>query len=148
MNLDEKIDLDLKESMKSRQAEKTGTLRMVKAALINLKVEKNKELLTDDEVLQVIQKQVKQRKESVESFEKAGRQELAQKEKNEICILEAYLPQQMTEAEVSAVVRSIIAKMGVNSKADMGRVMKEVMAVLRGKADGRMINEAVSKALI
>lgn len=148
MNLEERIDLDLKESMKNRQSEKTGALRMIKAAVINLKVEKRKEQLNDEDVLQVIQKQAKQRKESIESFEKAGRQDLVAKEKAELDILETYLPKQMSETEITKIIQAIIAKTGASSKNDTGRVMKEVMPLLRGKADGRLINEIVGKWLV
>lgn len=147
MSLEERIEADLKESMKNRQTDKTSTLRLVKAAIINLKVEMRKELLTDEEVLRVVQKQVKQRKESAESFEKAGRLDLASKEKVELSILEGYLPRQLSEAEVAAVVQNAIVKTSASTKNDTGRVMKEVMAVLRGKADGHLINEVVNKLL-
>ncbi len=147
MNLEEKIELELKEAMKARQADKTGTLRMVKAALINLKVEKRSERLSDEEIIHVIQKQVKQRKESIESFEKAGRQDLADKEKVEMGFLAAYLPPQLSADEMATVIRDIIAKTGATSKKDTGLVMKEAMAALRGKADGRMISQIVGELL-
>jgi uncharacterized protein YqeY len=133
--------------MKTRQVEKTQTLRLVKAALINLKVEKNKEWLAEDEVIQVIRKQVKQRRESMESFSRAGRKDLERKEAAEAAILEAYLPPAPGEAEIEEVVRQVIADLSAASPRDGGRVIKEAVSRLRGSAEGRLISQVVKRLL-
>src|SRR5713226_7178536 len=126
MNLPERVDSDLKGAMREKNAVKLGVLRMLKAALTNATIEKAgaDSKLTDAEAIQVIRKQAKQRQDSIESFEKGGRAELAAKEKEELSILQSYLPQGMSAEEISKVVRETIAEVGATSKAQMGAVMK------------------------
>src|SRR5256885_17021830 len=139
MTLTEQIDSDLKDAMRAKDALKLGVLRMLKAALKNAAIEKSggDAQMKDADVVQVIRKQVKQRQDSIESFEKGGRAELAAKEKEEMSILQTYLPQAMSADEVSKIVRETIAEVGATSKAQMGAVMKAVQAKVAGRADGK-----------
>jgi len=149
MNLSERIDSDLKDAMRAKDATRLSVLRMVKAALKNAAIEKSGSdaQLTNAETAQVIRKQVKQRQDSIESFEKGGRAELAAKEKAELSILQSYLPQAMSADEVSKVVRETIAEVGATSKAQMGAVMKALQAKVAGRADGKTLSAEVSRQL-
>ena len=120
---------------------------MVKAALDNCKIERKKERLDDQEVIAVLQRQAKQRMESIESFQKAGRTDLVEKEKNEFAILQAYLPKPLTDEELKALVQKAITAAGAKTKADLGRVMKELMPSVQGKADGKRVNGVVLQLL-
>lgn len=134
-------------AMKAKDADRTGTLRMVKAALMNRQIDAGREL-TDDEVLKALQTLVKQRRDSIESYEKAGRAELAAKEAAEIAVIETYLPQAATADEIEAAVDAAVAETGASSIKDMGNVMKAAMAKLAGKsADGKMVSDAVKAKL-
>src|SRR5438477_10266507 len=149
MNLSERIDADLKEAMRAKAATRLSVLRMVKAALKNAAIEKSGAAaqLTDAEAAQVIRKQVKQRQDSIESFEKGGRAELAAKEKEELSILQSYLPQAMSAEELAKIVRETIAEVGATSKAQMGVVMKALQAKVAGRADGKTLSAEVQKQL-
>jgi len=149
VNLPERIDADLKEAMRAKDATRTSVLRMVKAALKNAAIEKSGAgaQLSDAEAAQVIRKQVKQRQDSIESFEKGGRTELAAKEKEEMSILQSYLPQAMGPDELSNVVRETIAEIGATSRAQMGSVMKALQAKVAGRADGKTLSAEVSRQL-
>ena len=149
MNLAERIDVDLKEAMRAKDATRVSVLRMAKAALKNAAIEKSgaDAQLTDAEGAQVIRKQVKQRQDSIESFEKGGRAELAAKEKEELSILQSYLPQQMSADELTKVVRQTIAEVGATSRAQMGAVMKALQAKVAGRADGKTLSAEVQKQL-
>ena len=148
MSLKDTIITDLTAAMKAKDADKTGTLRMVKANLMNRQIEKGSEL-TDEEVQKALSSLVKQRRDSIESYEKAGRPELAAKEAAEITVIEAYLPQAATTEEINAAVEAAIAETGASSMKDMGNVMKAAMASLAGKnADGRAVSEAVKAKLV
>ena len=149
MTLQEKIDSDLKEAMRAKEAERLSVLRMVKSAIMNAVIEKHGAggKLTDSDAIVVLRKQVKQRQDSVAGFEKGGRPELAEKERREIEILSSYLPQPLTAEEVASIVQAAIAETGASSKAQMGQVMKLVNEKTAGRADGRTLSEAVQKAL-
>ncbi len=149
MNLSERVDSELKTAMREKNAIKLGVLRMLKAALTNATIEKGgaDSKLTDAEAAQVIRKQVKQRQDSIESFEKGGRAELAAREKEELSILQSYLPQGMSADEISKVVRETIAEVGASSKAQMGAVMKALQAKVAGRADGKTLSAEVQKQL-
>ena len=147
MKLKEKITSDLTDAMKAKDAGRLSTLRMVKANLMNRQIEKGGEL-TDDEVTKALQSLVKQRLDSIEQYEKAGRTELAAKEAAEITHIEAYLPQAASAEEIGAAVDAAIAETGAASMKDMGGVMKAAMAKLVGKsADGKALSEAVKAKL-
>jgi uncharacterized protein len=147
MSLKQQIISDMTAAMKAQDAARTSTLRMVKAAITNREKEGGGEL-TDEDVQKLLRSQVKQRRDSVEQFEKGGRQELADKEKAEIAIIETYLPQAAAQEEIDQAVTAAIAETGASSMKDMGAVMKATMGKLAGKnADGKMVSEAVKARL-
>lgn len=147
MALTEQIISDLTASMKAQDAARTSTLRMVKAAMMNRKIEKGAEL-DDDEMLKLLRSLVKQRRDSVEQYEKAGRTDLAEKEKAEIVVIESYLPRPATEEEIQSAVAAAIAETGATSMKDMGKVMKAAQTALAGKnADGKVVSEMVKAKL-
>src|SRR5204863_7413124 len=145
MKIQERIDSDLKESMRAKNASKVGVLRMLKSALKYAAIAKSgsEAELSDAEATQVIRKQAKQRQDSIESFEKGGRAELAAKEKEELSILNAYLPQAMSADELAALIRETIAEVGATSKAQMGAVMKALQTRVAGRADGKTLSQEV-----
>jgi len=149
VNLPQRVDSDLKTAMREKNATKLGVLRLLKAAIMNAAIEKSgaQGELGDADAIQVIRKQVKQRQDSIESFEKGGRPELAAKEKEELSILQSYLPQTMSSDEISKVVRETIAEVGASSKAQMGVVMKALQAKVAGRADGKSLSAEVQKQL-
>src|SRR6266852_4867107 len=145
MRLQEQVDSDLKEAMRAKDAVKLGVLRMLKSALNYAAIEKSLPdgKLDDAEAAQVIRKQAKQRQDSIESFEKGGRSELVAKEKEELSILQAYLPKGMSADELAKVVRDTIAEVGATSKAQMGAVMKALQEKAAGRADGKTLSQEV-----
>jgi len=149
VTLAQRVDEDLKQAMREKNATKLGVLRMLKSALKYSAIEKSgaEGELNDSEAAQVIRKQVKQRQDSIESFEKGGRAELAAKEKNELSILQSYLPQPMTAEEIAKVVRETIAEVGATSRAQMGAVMKALQSKAAGRADGKTLSQEVQKQL-
>ncbi len=149
MTLLERVDADLKDAMRAKNATKLGVLRMLKAALKNAAIEKSgaEAALDDAETIQVIRKQTKQRQDSIESFEKGGRAELAAKEKEELSILNSYLPQAMSADELTKIVRESITEVGATSKVQMGAVMKALQAKVAGRADGKTLSGEVQKQL-
>jgi uncharacterized protein len=147
MLLRDKVNSDIAAAMKSKEAARLSALRMLKAAIMNKGVEKAHDL-DDAEVLQVVSTLVKQRRDSIEQFAKAGRTDLVDKETAEIAVLEQYLPPAASAADIEAAIIEAIAETGATSVKDMGKVMKAVMPRLAGKnADGRAINEAVRRKL-
>ena len=149
MTLQERVDSDLKEAMRAKDATRLGVLRMLKSALKYAAIEKSGAAadLTEAEAVQVIRRQVKQRQDSIESFEKGGRAELATKEKQELTVLSAYLPEAISPEELSQVVRETIAAVGATSKAQMGAVMKAAQTRLAGRVDGKTLSQEVSRQL-
>jgi uncharacterized protein YqeY len=148
MTLQEHIDSDLKDAMRAKDAARLGVLRMLKSALKYSAIEKSTEGQLDDaDASQVIRKQVKQRQDSIESFEKGGRPELAAKEKEELLILNAYLPKGLEADELAALVRETIAEVGATSKAQMGAVMKALQSKVAGRADGKTLSQEVQRQL-
>ncbi len=149
MKIQERIDSDLKQSMRAKNTSKVGVLRMLKSALKYAAIAKSgsEAELSDAEAAQVIRKQAKQRQDSIESFEKGGRAELAAKEKEELSILNAYLPQAMSADELAALIRETIAEVGATSKAQMGAVMKALQTRVAGRADGKTLSQEVQKQL-
>jgi uncharacterized protein YqeY len=144
--LTEQIRANLTESMKARTAERTSTLRMLQAAIKNEQISLGHEL-SDEEALAVVRKGVKQRLDSVEQYTKGNRPDLASKEAAEIEMLKVYLPPELSDAELESGLRDIIASTGAQSKKDMGKVMKEATARYKGRAEGRKIQEIVSRLL-
>jgi uncharacterized protein YqeY len=147
MSLNDQIASDLTAAMKAKDAPRLSALRMLKAAAMNKSVEKGRDL-DDAEVLQVVASLVKQRRDSIEQFSKAGRTDLVDKETGEIAILEQYLPPAISADEIDAAVSAAVAETGATSAKDMGKVMKAVMPKLAGRnADGRLVNDAVRRKL-
>ena len=147
MPLNDQVGADIAAAMKARDSSRLSALRMLKAAIMNKGVEKGRDL-EDAEVLQVIASLVKQRRDSIEQFAKAGRTDLVEKETGELAVLQAYLPPSASPEEINAAVAEAIAETGASSPKDMGKVMKAVMPKLAGKnADGKAVNEAVRRTL-
>ena len=147
MSLSKQIVADLTTAMKAQDAARTSTLRMVKAAMMNRQIEKGSEL-DDEEMQKLLRSLVKQRRDSIEQYEKAGRQELVDKEQAEVDVIETYLPKAASQEEIEQVVVAVIAETGASSIKDMGKVMKAAQAALAGKnADGRVVSEVVKARL-
>jgi len=144
--LREQLDDDLKSAMKSREALRLSVLRMLKSAARYAEIEKG-ETLSDDDVLQVVARECKRRRESIEQFEKGNRADLVAQEKAELEILSGYLPEQLDEMEVIGIAREVISELHAASKADKGKVMGALMQKVRGKADGRLVNRIVDELL-
>ena len=149
MTLPERIDSDLKDAMRAKDAARLGVLRMLKSALKYSAIEKSgaEAQLDDAEATQVIRKQVKQRQDSIESFEKGGRPDLAGKEKDELAILQAYLPQGLNADELARIVGETIKELGATSRAQMGAVMKALQGKIAGRADGKTLSQEVQRQL-
>jgi uncharacterized protein YqeY len=147
MSLGKQIVADLTTAMKAQDAPRTSTLRLVKAAMMNRQIEKGSEL-DDDDLQKLLRSLVKQRRDSIEQYEKAGRAELVAKEQAEIDVIETYLPQAASREEIEQAVATAIAETGASSMKDMGKVMKATQSALAGKhADGRLISEVVKAKL-
>jgi hypothetical protein len=142
-----KVDADIKDAMRAKDTVKLSTLRMLKTAIEYHKIEKKQEQLADADVMAVIKKQVKQRQDSIDGFEKGGRADLVAKEQAELAILKSYLPEELTAAQLEEIVAAVIAEVGASTKADMGRVMKAVQAKVAGRADNRLVSQIVSGKL-
>ena len=150
MDIKERILSDLKEAMKSKNAEKTLLLRSLKAKILEKEISERKggeSVLNNDQVIEVLMKAAKQRKESIDQFEQGNRQELADKEKRELVLIEAYLPEMMSEDEIRIEVQNQIQSMNASGMQDMGKVMGAMMGKLKGKADGSMISKIVKEEL-
>lgn len=149
MSLAQQIDSDLKDAMRAKDATKLGVLRMLKSALKYAAIEKAgaEGELDEAEATVVIRKQVKQRQDSIESFEKGGRAELAEKEKGELAILNSYLPAAMNAEDISRLVRETIAEVGATSRVQMGAVMKALGPKVAGRADGKTLSQEVQRQL-
>jgi len=151
MDLLTKINEDLVVSMKSKEEGsglRTTTLRMIKSAIKNAEIAKRgKGELTEEDILGVLSTMVKQRKESVEQYQNAGRNDLADKENKEIEVIQAYLPKQLSVEEVDEIIKATIQEAGISGMKDMGRLMKELMPKLKGRADGKLVNQRVKEIL-
>lgn len=145
--LTDQIAADMKQAMRAKDAARLSTLRLLKSAIEYHKIEKKQEQLTDPDVSAVIRKQIKQRQDSIEGFEKGGRADLVEKEKAELAVLKSYLPEDLSQAQVEEVVKATIAELGATTKADMGKVMKAVQAKVAGRTDNRLISQLVSANL-
>jgi uncharacterized protein YqeY len=146
MSLKERITEDMKAAMRAKDAERLGTIRLLTAAMKQKEVDERVEL-DDVAVIGIVDKMLKQRKDSIEAFEKAGRQDLADKEKAEVAVLQAYLPARLSADEVAAEVKAIVAELGAKGPGDMGKVMGAVKSRLAGKADMGQVSAAVKAAL-
>ena len=147
MTLLERISGEIKAAMLAKDADRLSTLRLLKSALGYVQIEKKVETLADAEVIAVVQKEIKKRRDSVEQFTTGGRPELAAKETAEIAVLETFLPQALSADELELLVRSTIQELGATSKKEMGPVIKAVQAKAAGRADGKSISTLVGKLL-
>jgi uncharacterized protein YqeY len=147
MTLQERVSAEIKAAMLAKDAERLNALRMLKSALGYAQIERKTESLSDTEVVAIVQKEVKKRRDSVEQFEKGGRAELAVIEKKEIDVLEGFLPKALSPEELEKLVRDMIQELGATSKKDMGGVIKAVQAKAAGSADGKSVSALVGKLL-
>jgi uncharacterized protein YqeY len=143
----DRLNEDMKKSMKKKEKEKLSVIRMVKSSILNEQIKFGRDL-DEEESQTVLNRELKQRKESLHEFEKAGRDDLASKLHQEIEILQVYMPKQLTEDELTVIVKETIAEVGATSKADMGKVMGAIMPKVTGKADGGLVNRLVQRNLI
>ncbi len=146
MNLKEQIDQDFKNALKEKKQEALSVLRMVKSAIKNKEIERKNEL-KDKEIIEVLQKEIKQRKESISDFEKGGRSDLVEKEKKEVDVLLKYMPKQMTKEEIKKETQKAMKEVGAENSADFGKVMGKLMSQLKGKADGKEVAQIVKEEL-
>ncbi|MEC0230318.1 GatB/YqeY domain-containing protein [Paenibacillus alba] len=146
MSLSDRLNEDMKQAMKSQDKFKLSVIRMVRSTIKNQEIDL-KRALDDNEVLDVLTREIKQRKDSLQEFTKAGRDDLADSLKAELVILAEYMPQQLSEEEVKAIVQQTIQQIGASSKADMGKVMTALMPQVKGRADGKLINQLVQQLL-
>lgn len=147
MSLKELILADLKDAMKNKEADRLGAIRFLQAAIKNKEIDVRPSTITDEDILGVIKKAVKQRKESIEQYTNANRQDLADKEAFELSVIEKYLPAQMEPEQIKMHIEKVIAALGATSMKDMGAVMKQVQADLSGRADGKLVSEIVKSKL-
>jgi len=145
--LEEKIFNDYKEAMKNRDTLKSSVLSFLRAAMMNLAIEKKKKNLDDNDAIAVIKKQIKQRQDSIEQFQKGNRQDLADKEIKELAILKGYLPEELNSDEIKKIIEEAVSSTGASSMKDMGRVMKEVTAKIAGRADSKLVSDLVRERL-
>ena len=146
MSLREQINQDLKAAMKAKDTKKRDALRLLSSAFKQIEVDERKEL-SDDDVIKIIQKQVKSRNDSIQQYKKAGRDDLVAIEESEISYFEPYLPKQLSDEELTNELKTIIEQVGATSTKDMGKVMGAASKALAGKADGKRINECVKTLL-
>lgn len=147
MSFTDRLGQEIKAAMLAKDADRLGALRLLKSAIGYAQIERKNENLSDAEIISLIQKEVKKRRDSIEQFEKGGRPEQAAKEKAEMTVLEAFLPQALSPEEVEQLVRAAIQETGATSKKDMGTVMKAAQAKAAGRADGKTISALVGKLL-
>jgi uncharacterized protein YqeY len=146
LKLIEQTQEDLKRSIKDKDGNRVSVLRFLLSSIQNREIEK-RDALDDDEILAEINSSAKRRRESMEAFEEGGRADLVEKEKAELVILQEYLPEQLSPDEIRGVVQEVVEAVGATTASDLGKVMKELMPRLRGKADGKLVNEIVREAL-
>ncbi|MBQ7232284.1 MAG: GatB/YqeY domain-containing protein [Bacillales bacterium] len=148
MNFLDRLNHDLKEAMRSKDKVRLSVIRMVKGAMQNEAIQFKKDMLTEDEALTVLLREVKQRKDSLQEFEKANRQDLAAKLQEELQILDEYMPEQLSEDELRKIVSQAIEETGATSKKEIGKVMSYVLPKVKGKADGGIVNKIVQQLLL
>jgi len=146
VQLSEKLSDDYREALKAGDKSRVSILRMIKAAVKNREIEKGSSL-SDDEIYAILRSFVKRANESIEQFSKAGRTDLAEKEKEELSIMQGYLPRQLGEEEIRKLVKDIVSETGASGMKDMGKVMKAVMAKTKGQVDGKLVNTIVKETL-
>lgn len=146
MTLNDRLNEDMKQAMRSQDKFRLSVIRMVRSSIKNIEIDQRK-TLDDQDVLDVLNREIKQRRDSLQEFEKAGRQDLVDQVTKELDILTAYMPKQLSEDEVKVIVQQTIQEVGASSKADMGKVMGALMPKVKGLADGKLVNQIVSQLL-
>lgn len=146
MSLQERIETDFKQAVRQKEAAKVSILRLVKAAIHNREIE-NRGVLDEAQIVKILATLTKQIKDSIEQFQKGNRDDLVQKEKRELAILEAYIPQPLSEAELDSIIQAMVKELGASGPKDLGRVMKALMPKVQGKAEGKQVQDKVKKAL-
>ncbi|MRG86636.1 GatB/YqeY domain-containing protein [Salinibacillus xinjiangensis] len=147
MTLLDRLNHDMKEAMRSKDKQALGVIRMVKASIQNEAIKLGKDQLTEDEELSVLSRELKQRNDSLQEFENAGRDDLVEKTKDELNVLQKYMPEQLSDEELTELVVDTIKAVGAESKSDMGKVMGALMPKVKGKADGGKVNQLVMEHL-
>jgi len=147
MSLKETLQKDLMDAMRSKDEAALSAIRLLKTAIMKVETAGEQKTATDEEIIQLVGKEIKQRKDAIEQFEKGGRSELAEKEKAELKVLEKYLPPQLGEDEIRAIIKEAMAQTGASSKADIGKLMGAIMPKTKGKADGGLVNKLVQEVL-
>ncbi|MFC2948394.1 GatB/YqeY domain-containing protein [Virgibacillus sediminis] len=147
MTLLDQLNQDMKQAMKNKEKEKLKVIRMVKASLQNESIKLGNDTLSEDEELTVLSRELKQRKDSLQEFKAAGRDDLVQDLETEVDILQKYMPDQLTDEELEMIVQQVIQEVNATSKKDMGKVMSAVMPKVKGRADGSQVNKLVQKNL-
>ncbi|MCM3765332.1 GatB/YqeY domain-containing protein [Neobacillus niacini] len=147
MSLLERLNNDMKQAMKSKEKDKLSVIRMIKASMQNEAIKLGVKELSEADELTVLSRELKQRKDSLHEFDKAGREDLVEKLRTELTIVEQYMPEQLSEEELSDIVKQTIAEVGATSKAEMGKVMSAIMPKVKGKADGSLVNKFVQQHL-
>ncbi|HZG84693.1 GatB/YqeY domain-containing protein [Paenibacillus sp.] len=147
MKLSERLNEDMKALMKSGDKFALSVVRMVRSAVKNAEIDARRDL-TDDEVMDILTRETKQRRDALQEFEKAGREDLAEQAKAELEIIQRYMPQPLTDEELDQLVQETISAVGATSKADMGKVMSALMPKVKGRADGKQVNAAVQRLLV
>ena len=147
MSFLDQLNQDMKEAMRSKDKLRLSVIRMVKGSIQNEAIKLKKDQLTDDEALTVLSREVKQRKDSLQEFEKVGRQDLADKLQEELKILATYMPEQLSEDALKQIISQVITEIGATSKKEMGKVMGLVLPKVKGKADGGLVNKIVQQML-
>ncbi|MFD2446113.1 GatB/YqeY domain-containing protein [Bacillus sp. CGMCC 1.16607] len=147
MSLLERLNNDMKQAMKNKEKDKLSVIRMIKATMQNEAIMLGKQELSEEEELTVLSREMKQRKDSLHEFDKAGRNDLVEKLRQEITVVELYMPKQLSEEEIANIVKEAVVEVGATSKADMGKVMSAIMPKVKGKADGSLVNKLVQQHL-
>ena len=147
MSLLERLNKDIVQAMKNKEKDKLTTFRMLKSSLQNEAIKLGKQELSEEEELTVLSREMKQRKDSLQEFDKAGRDDLVEKLRMELSYVQAYMPKQLSEDELTTIISDTITKIGASSKADMGKVMAALMPQVKGKADGSLVNKLVQQHL-
>jgi len=146
MLLADRITEDMKQAMKDKDKLKLSVIRMIRSAIKYVEIERGT-TLTDDDVLDVLNREMKQRRDSLQEFEKAGRNDLVENVQAEIEVLQIYLPQQLSEQELDNIIQNVVQEIGATSKSDMGKVMSALMPLVKGKADGKLVSKLVQQKL-
>lgn len=147
MKMTDRLNQDMKVAMKARDKQRLSTIRMVKASMQNEAIKLGKDTLSEEEEMTVLTREVKQRRDSLQEFKEAGREDLVEGLEFELEVLQAYMPKQLSDEELEKIVRDTIEEVGASSKADMGKVMNAIMPKVKGKADGSQVNKLVIQQL-